>query len=86
MKLLSLFFALILSTCGTESNLSIQKQALGKQLFFDPILSNNRTQSCSTCHNPSLGFIDNRDNGVGAAASLGDDGKSLGDRNTPSAA
>jgi cytochrome c peroxidase len=86
MKLLSLFFALILSACGTESNLSIQKQALGKQLFFDPILSNNRTQSCSTCHNPSLGFIDNRDNGVGAAASLGDDGKSLGDRNTPSAA
>ncbi|CAC9448040.1 Cytochrome c551 peroxidase (EC 1.11.1.5) [uncultured Gammaproteobacteria bacterium] len=86
MKLLSLFFILMLSACGTESNLNTQKQALGQQLFFDPILSNNRTQSCSTCHNPSLGFIDNRDNGVGGAASLGDDGKSLGDRNTPSAA
>ena len=33
--------------------------------------------------NPSFGFIDNRDNGVDSAVSLGDDGKSLGDRNAP---
>lgn len=76
--------------CNDKSaDLAQQKQAkiqLGKQLFFDPILSNNKTQSCATCHNPQHGFIDNRANSVKAAASLGDDGKSLSDRNTPSAA
>lgn len=60
--------------------------ALGEKLFFDTILSKNRTQSCSTCHNPDHAFIDNRENSVGGAGSLGDDGKSIGDRNTPTAA
>ncbi|CAC9647617.1 cytochrome-c peroxidase [bacterium endosymbiont of Bathymodiolus sp. 5 South] len=86
MKLLFLFFILISSAYGAQSDFIAQKQALGEKLFFDPILSNSRTQSCSTCHNPGFGFVDNRDNGVGGAASLGDNGKSLGDRNTPSAA
>ncbi|GKT31274.1 c-type cytochrome, partial [Aduncisulcus paluster] len=31
------------------------------------------------------GFVDNRDNGVQGAGSLGDDQKSIGDRNTPTA-
>ena len=61
------------------------KEILGQMLFFDKNLSHNRTQSCSTCHAPKHGFIDNRDNGVGGAVSLGDDGKSLGDRNAPTA-
>lgn len=59
------------------------EQKLGERLFFDPILSKNKTQSCSTCHNPSHGFIDDRDNGINSMVSLGDDGKSLGDRNSP---
>lgn len=63
-----------------------ESAALGKTLFFDKNLSKNRTQSCATCHNPEAGFTDNRDNGVLAQASLGDDGKSLGDRQAPSAA
>ncbi|MGD2118118.1 MAG: cytochrome c peroxidase [Chromatiales bacterium] len=58
---------------------------LGRALFFDSNLSLNRTQSCSTCHDPAKGFADGRDNGVGSAVSLGDDGKSLGDRNAPTA-
>lgn len=62
------------------------KQTLGQLLFFDKNLSKNRTQSCATCHAPEHGFIDNRDNVVGAAASLGDDGQSIGDRNAPTAA
>ncbi|AKH22105.1 methylamine utilization protein MauG [Sedimenticola thiotaurini] len=61
-------------------------EALGQALFFDTNLSRNRTQSCATCHSPNRGFVDDRDNGVGGAVSLGDDGKSLGDRNAPSAA
>nr|WP_138465036.1 cytochrome c peroxidase [Poseidonocella sp. HB161398] len=55
--------------------------ALGEALFFDPALSANRTQSCATCHDPATGFADPR-----GAASPGDDGVSLGDRNAPSAA
>lgn len=63
-----------------------EKEALGQVLFFDKSLSKNRTQSCATCHNPDVAFVDDRDNGVDKMASLGDDGKSLGDRQAPSAA
>ena len=56
---------------------------LGEALFFDTNLSLDRTQSCATCHNPAAAFTDSRDNGVGGAVSLGDDGRSLGDRNAP---
>ena len=59
--------------------------ALGQKLFFDTILSKDNTQSCATCHNPAHGFVDDRDNGVRGAGSLGDDGKSIGDRNAPTA-
>ncbi len=58
---------------------------LGKMLYFDPNLSFQRTQSCSTCHSPDLGFVDPRENGVKKMASLGDDGHSIGDRNAPTA-
>lgn len=69
-------------------NASYEKQEalkikLGEKLFFDNILSKNRTQSCAQCHNPAHAFIDNRDNGVNSMASLGDDGITLGDRNSP---
>ncbi len=57
---------------------------LGRALFFDTNLSLHRTQSCATCHDPTRAFIDSRDNGVGGAVSLGDDSRSLGDRNAPS--
>ena len=49
--------------------------------------SNNRTQSCATCHNPAAAFSDNRVNASSVASaatvSVGADGKSFGDRNTP---
>jgi len=63
-----------------------QEIALGQKLFFDTMLSKNGTQSCATCHNPENGFVDDRANGVKGAGSLGDDGKSIGDRNAPTAA
>lgn len=56
---------------------------LGAALFFDVNLSLERTQSCATCHDPARAFSDWRDNGVSAAASLGGDLLSLGDRNAP---
>lgn len=58
---------------------------LGEMLFFDVALSKNKTQSCATCHDPKHGFIDSRDNGVKKMVSLGDDLKSRGARNAPTA-
>ncbi|MBL3526091.1 MAG: c-type cytochrome [gamma proteobacterium endosymbiont of Lamellibrachia anaximandri] len=37
-----------------------QKAALGKKLFFDPILSQDQTVSCATCHDPEAGGADYR--------------------------
>jgi len=51
--------------------------ALGKKLFFDPILSGNKTQSCASCHRPEFDFADT------SAFSPGSEGKP-GKRNTPS--
>ena len=56
---------------------------LGQALFFDRNLSATRNQSCASCHDPGQAFSDSRDNGIAGAVSLGDDGSSLGDRNTP---
>lgn len=61
-------------------------EKLGEALFFDPNLSRNRTQACATCHAPEQAFTDPREAAAGRAVSLGDDGTSLGDRNTPTAA
>ncbi len=63
-----------------------QEVALGTTLFFDVNLSKNRTMSCATCHNPTTAFVDQRDKVKDNMASLGDDGKSVGDRNAPTAA
>lgn len=34
--------------------------ALGRSLFFDPILSIDRSVACASCHDPKFGFADNR--------------------------
>nr|WP_321455147.1 cytochrome c peroxidase [uncultured Cohaesibacter sp.] len=64
-------------------------EGLGAALFFDENLSKNRNQACATCHSPDAGFADPRPNGLdgapGRAASLGDDDRSIGDRNAPTA-
>lgn len=78
-------------TLGTDQSaeankLADNKEALGEALFFDVNLSQNRTQSCATCHDPAFGFVDPRETAAGRAVSLGDDGVSLGDRNAPTAA
>lgn len=58
----------------------------GALVFMDANLSANRTMSCATCHSPEAAFTDPRETDAGRAVSLGDDGFSLGDRNTPTAA
>lgn len=38
---------------------TVEGIALGRKLFFDPILSGDGTQSCASCHKPSNSFTDN---------------------------
>ncbi|GAB1856046.1 cytochrome c peroxidase [Flavobacteriaceae bacterium MHTCC 0001] len=37
---------------------TVEGVALGKKLFFDPILSANNTQACADCHAPNNAFTD----------------------------
>ncbi|MEO0653762.1 MAG: cytochrome c peroxidase [Pseudomonadota bacterium] len=48
--------------------------ALGQFLFYDPILSGNRTVSCGSCHHPRFGTSDGLSLGLGdGATGLGPD-------------
>ena len=80
-----MFVLLVNLTTSLSANESLSEEVLGEILFFDKNLSQNRTQSCATCHNPNAGFADDRENGISKMASLGDDNKSLGDRQAPTA-
>ena len=48
---------------------SAAKALLGRDLFFDPILSGARNMSCATCHRPALSWGDGRARAVGASGS-----------------
>lgn len=54
------------------------KAELGKLLFFDPILSKDKTISCASCHKPEFAFADT------STVSKGVGGKK-GTRNSPTA-
>jgi cytochrome c peroxidase len=40
--------------------------ALGRELFFDPIISASGRTACATCHRPELGFAANEPDRLGA--------------------
>ena len=50
--------------------------ALGRRLYYDPILSADNTVSCATCHSPQYGFADPKPVSEGV-------GKQKGTRNSP---
>ncbi|WP_026810397.1 cytochrome-c peroxidase [Arenibacter latericius] len=59
---------------------SVDKEDLGKVLFYDPILSGGMDVSCASCHHPSTGYAEFLDLSIGA------NGKGLGSKrvfNTP---
>ena len=60
----------------TNNPLTKEAIALGKKLFFDPILSRDSSIACNSCHHPALAFSDS------VAISPGVDGR-LGLRNAP---
>lgn len=39
--------------------------AIGRQLFFDPVLSSSHTVACASCHQPGYGFADPRPLSIG---------------------
>ena len=41
------------------------KAALGRMLFFDPVLSGSQKIACASCHDPSLSWQDGRPRGIG---------------------
>lgn len=47
---------------------SAAKVALGKNLFWDKLLSGQNDVSCGTCHNPQMGTSDSLSLGLGASA------------------
>ncbi|MEM9929693.1 MAG: cytochrome c peroxidase [Bacteroidota bacterium] len=55
---------------------TVEGLALGRDLFFDPLLSADSTISCASCHQPQLAFTDGR------AISRGINGRA-GRRNAP---
>jgi len=42
----------------TKNPISQQGIALGRRLFFDPVLSKNNTVSCGSCHHPNKAYAD----------------------------
>lgn len=64
---------------GTDAEKQIPSTEveLGKKLFFDTILSLDKSISCASCHQPQFAFADNKTFSLGV-------NDSLGVRNTPS--
>jgi len=60
------------ATHATFPEPDLAEVLLGQKLFYDPVLSGNRTIACATCHHPSLGTSD------GMSLSIGDGGIGLG--------
>ena len=81
----------VVVTTPTNNALGAQKIALGKLLFFDPILSGNKDVACASCHQPNLAYTDNLDiavgvNGVGSGTArnfIASANKLFTKRNTP---
>lgn len=62
---------------GQLSEADLKQVALGKMLFYDPLLSGNNKRACSSCHSPNNAFTDN------LKTSKAFDGENRIDRNSP---
>ena len=61
-------------TAPPDNPISTSKAALGKLLFWDPILSGNRDVACASCHHPQFGYTDSLDVSIGVnGIGLGED-------------
>ena len=46
-----------------------ERVALGRLLFWDPVLSGQKDVACATCHHPAFGYTDGLDLSIGQTAS-----------------
>jgi cytochrome c peroxidase len=76
--LFALGFILVISLSAFNDPEQVTAAALGRKLFFDPILSRTKKISCASCHKEEFAFSDT------SAISLGVHNRK-GVRNTPSA-
>ena len=54
-----LFFNKNYFSVNISDSLLVREQIeLGKNLFFDPVLSSNNKRACASCHKPQFGFAD----------------------------
>ncbi len=56
----------------TDNPQTVEGVALGRKLFFDPILSADNTQACADCHSPQNAFTDERQFSIGIDGISGD--------------
>lgn len=54
-----------------DNQLTIARVALGKKLFFDPLLSRDSTIACGSCHFQAFAFTDNRPISIGIEDRVG---------------
>lgn len=54
-----------------DNPLTEEGVALGRYLFYDPILSSDSTMSCATCHKPEFSFTDGKALSEGVSGELG---------------
>jgi cytochrome c peroxidase len=61
-------FATKTASARSDNATSAETIALGKALFWDPILSGKKDVACATCHHPTNGYADNLDLSIGVNA------------------
>ena len=54
-----------------DNPITAEKIALGRRLFFDPILSHDNTVACASCHRPEAAFASNDKVAIGIAGRKG---------------
>ncbi|QVL30970.1 cytochrome C peroxidase [Telmatocola sphagniphila] len=54
-----------------ENPITVAKWKLGKEVFFDKVISSDNSVSCSSCHEPSKGYSDMRKTSLGIAGNIG---------------
>ena len=54
-----------------DNPLTAETVALGRQLYYDPILSADKTVSCASCHGPQMGFSDTHPVSLGVGGKKG---------------
>lgn len=56
----------IVANAPVDNPTTADKIALGRLLFWDPILSGHRDVACATCHHPDFGYAEPLDVSIGA--------------------